>query len=185
VGVLRGKKVVLSVREDWLELEFKEGEYIHVTGVVKDFTSIGNESGHLIITCPDLLLSVTNVAEGFECMRRAFLSSRVKGNTTSRVMVYGKMLHELFQMSLKTGDFSQSKIKQNLDFIIANSTLELYSIGEHEDKVQKSLGENVARLESWGKVYYGPKATVYRFSYYRVFLLWKKMQGRIFLLLAL
>jgi hypothetical protein len=177
--------VVLSVTEDWLQLEFKMGEYIHVTGVVRDFTRIGNETGHLIITCPDLLLSVTNVAEGFECMRRAFLSSRVKGNSTSRAMVYGKLLHELFQMSLKSGDFSQLKIKQNLDFVIENSTMELYSISENEEKVQKSLGENVGLLESWGRVYYGPKATVYTYSYKRVFLFWKKMQGMIFLLLAL
>ena len=122
---------------------------------------IGNDSNNFVITNPDLLLSVTTIADSFECIRKSFLSNRTGlANVASPAMVHGKMLHELFQMSLQSGDFSTFKIKHNLDHIIRNSTAALYSINENEVKAASMLVENVDRISSWGNAYFGPKATV-------------------------
>lgn len=114
-----------------------------------------------MITNPDLLLSATTIADSFECIRKSYLSTRTGlGNIASPAMVHGKLLHELFQLSLQSGDFSTLRIKQNLGQLIKDSTAALYSISEDEEKAASILGENVEILSSWGKVYFGPKATV-------------------------
>ena len=126
---------------------------------------IGNNCDNLIINHPDLLLSVTAVADSFECVRKSYLSNRTGlVNSASPPMVHGKMLHELFQMSLQSGNFSKNGIKQNLETVIQNSKTALYSIDENEVKARSVLGENVERLSSWGSVYFGPKPTVLHYS---------------------
>jgi hypothetical protein len=51
---------------------------------------------NLFIVNPDTLVSGTRVAESFGCIRRAVLSERIKGVEINREMLFGTLLHELW-----------------------------------------------------------------------------------------
>ena len=152
------------MRDDWYDLVIKAGDIVNITGKLdlsRHCHVIDNNSINLVITYPDLLISATTISDSFECLRKAYLQNKTgSSNQVSSAMVHGKMLHELFQMSLETGDFSIVGIRHNLEYIIQNSTLELYSISEKETDAMSTLSENSARLADWGKTYFGSDISV-------------------------
>ena len=175
------KNAFMHLRDDWYDLQVFpgmlyllghaikiSGDYIHVTGpldLTTDSITIDNACSNLIVLHPDTLISSTHVADSFECPRKSILQGRVRaGNVSSKAMVHGKLLHELLQRGLKSGDFSKDAIRREIDDIIKESIEDLYTIGEDETAAKKALLEHVETLHAWSSVYFGraPKASVHQ-----------------------
>ena len=143
-----------------------EGNYIHVSG---DFDPVVNEgiidnaSQHFVILNPDTLLSATQVADVFECPRKAVLQTRVRaGNEVSEAMVFGKMLHDILQQSLVRKAFSIESLRATLKSVIEEGVEDLFAIGMDEVEARKKLDAHLSKLQEWGNKFLGnlPKVSL-------------------------
>ncbi|PTB76253.1 Dna2-domain-containing protein, partial [Trichoderma longibrachiatum ATCC 18648] len=97
----------VQLRGSWFDTPAHAGAYVHVIG---EFSFKGqcivDDAQNLLILHPDQLISATVVADSFGCMRRAVLQDRVKATSeASPPLVYGTMLHEIFQEALLANNF--------------------------------------------------------------------------------
>jgi DNA replication ATP-dependent helicase Dna2 len=132
-----------------------KGNYINVSG---DFDPIVNEgiidnnSRHFLILNPDTLLSATQVADVFDCPRKAVLQTRVRaGNEVSEAMVLGKMLHDVLQQSLVRKAFSIESLRATLKSVIEEGVDDLFAIGMDELEARKKMDTHLPKLQEWGK----------------------------------
>eukprot|EP00050_Salpingoeca_kvevrii_P020096 m.94370 g.94370 ORF g.94370 m.94370 type:complete len:1178 (+) comp8712_c0_seq8:100-3633(+) len=86
------------LHDDWVSLIVEPGDHIHVIGTFNDDGVCEvTSSQNLVVVHPDILISGTQVTQSFDCARRAVLSTVFKkSGTTTPAMLYGSMLHELF-----------------------------------------------------------------------------------------
>ncbi|ETE67486.1 DNA2-like helicase, partial [Ophiophagus hannah] len=99
------------LQDDWISVPVQPGDIIHLEGECNSGIWIINADSGYLILYPDVLLSGTTVSKSIQCMRRAILSEKFrKCECTSRAMLVGTILHEIFQ---KAGiNFTQEKLKE-------------------------------------------------------------------------
>ncbi|TIC00373.1 hypothetical protein E3Q18_01187 [Wallemia mellicola] len=160
--------VILS--DDWLECPVKIDDKIHVTGEFDINTSSSQEPisndrtirvtamNNLIILHPDILISVTKVADTAFCSRKALISERIRtvGEQKSKALVYGNVIHEVVQNCLNDdGDFSEKNVKKHL-----GTTLRIYlaDLWESDLDFDASFAEciqKLVRVYNFGDTYFG------------------------------
>lgn len=138
---------------------------------------ISDEENFLVLH-PDILLSGTAIGSSFKCLRLAVLSHRCKwplqmGSlatspltpgaelredlpptrppSTTPEMLYGEMVHLLFERSLVEGDFTNKFVKEQIDEIIAVNQLKLHSIGQETSQAQEKMAAYVTSLQEWAR----------------------------------
>ncbi|KAJ3294016.1 Tripartite DNA replication factor [Borealophlyctis nickersoniae] len=145
----------LHLREDWWDTDVNVGDYIHVVG---DFDSeshcIVNNAQNLVILHPDNLVSTTSVAESFDCLRKSVLQDRVRASTDiNGPMIYGNMLHQLFQGALSDKDWSNDTLKRKIRELVSQSIEELWCIGESEVAAEAHMKESIPAYQEWARKY--------------------------------
>jgi DNA replication ATP-dependent helicase Dna2 len=111
----------------------------------------GQDLNTMIILNPDMLLSVTTVANSFDCTRKSILQSKIKstfeGNPAP--LISGRILHECFQASLYENNFEYSWISQKLRELIGYSIEDLCVLGRDEKEMYDDLAPSIPFIQQW------------------------------------
>ncbi|RKP33405.1 DNA replication factor Dna2-domain-containing protein, partial [Dimargaris cristalligena] len=149
----------IHLREDWCSTDVKVGFYVHVIGTFDPQTSqaiIDNAHGTLIVH-PDCLISCTQVAGAFMCLRRSVLQDRVREPADpNSAMVYGSLIHQLFQAAIRVNDFSATYLEGLIDRVVRHALSDLYLVGESEVQARAHLVEWSVVLQQWAATYISP-----------------------------
>lgn len=149
---------VIYLRDEWYNVNVENGDVIHVIGK----TNIIDRKSGMVIVNPDILISSTTVADSFGCKRRAVLQDRVKATSViSRPLVFGSILHELFQKALVSNDFSDKFLCHAIDLLLLQHIQSLYMLKEEVPVAKDYLKSKVALIQRWAKLFISaiPKVT--------------------------
>ncbi|QUC21413.1 uncharacterized protein UV8b_05656 [Ustilaginoidea virens] len=170
-GVSRPEKILIlqldrskitrtvHLRGAWFETPARTDSYVHVIGT---FSSRGqciiDDSKNLLILHPDQLISATVVADSFGCLRRAVLQDRVKATSeASPPLVYGTMLHEIFQEALLANSWDLPFLARIIDQIVQKHVEDLYTIKVGLPTAREHLQSKMTELSSWAKRFVSSK----------------------------
>lgn len=150
-----GSKVTRTVhlRGAWFDTPAHTDSYVHVIGA---FSARGqcivDDAHNLLILHPDQLISSTVVADSFGCMRRAVLQDRVKATSeASPPLVYGTMLHEIFQEALLVNKWDLTFLASVIDRICDKHVEDLYTIKVGLPSAKEHLLSKMTELSYWAK----------------------------------
>ncbi|EGY17951.1 DNA replication ATP-dependent helicase dna2 [Verticillium dahliae VdLs.17] len=150
-------KIVRTVhlRGDWYETPAHEKSFVHIIG---DFDAEGrcviNDDQNMVILHPDQLISATVVADSFTCTRRAVLQDRVKATSeASAPLVYGTMLHEVFQAALLANQWDLKYLSAVIDTIMEKHVEDLYKIKVSTNIAKEHLQSKMPELSSWADMF--------------------------------
>ncbi|KAM5348737.1 hypothetical protein ACJ41O_008560 [Fusarium nematophilum] len=141
----------VHLRGSWFDTPAHPESYVHVIG---DFTSKGqciiDDAQNLLILHPDQLISATVVADSFGCMRRAVLQDRVKATSPpTPPLIYGTMLHEIFQEALLANRWDLPFLCAVIDRITGKHVEDLYTIKVGLATAREHLQSKMTELSYW------------------------------------
>lgn len=155
------------LRGSWTHTAVAEGDIIHVSKAPQaepapplapgQLLLDDSNTSPLLIVHPDHMISATTVADSFDCVRKAVLQDRIKATgETSKSMVYGKILHEVFQQSLIANCWGETFLFDLVEKTVQAHIEGLWELGMRDDvlaieEVKAKMGE----LAAWAKVFIG------------------------------
>lgn len=145
----------MHLRGAWFDTPAHAGSYVHVIG---NFSAKGqciiDDAQNLLILHPDQLISSTVVADSFGCMRRAVLQDRVKATSeASPPLVYGTILHEIFQEALLANQWDLPYLARVIERITEKHVEDLYTIKVGMATAQEHLQSKMTELSYWAKAF--------------------------------
>jgi DNA replication ATP-dependent helicase Dna2 len=152
----------VHLRGAWFDTPAHTDSYVHVIGT---FTARGqciiDDTQNLLILHPDQLISSTVVADSFGCMRRAVLQDRVKATSeASPPLVYGTMLHEIFQEALMSNQWDLPFLARLIDKIMEKHVEDLYTIKVGLPSAKEHLLSKMTELSCWAASFVSAKPQV-------------------------
>ncbi|KAK5987854.1 DNA replication ATP-dependent helicase/nuclease DNA2 [Cladobotryum mycophilum] len=149
----------VHLRGAWFDTPAHPDCYVHVIG---EFSAKGqcivDDAQNLLILHPDQLISSTVVADSFGCMRRAVLQDRVKATIEpSPPLVYGTMLHEIFQEALFANKWDLAFLAKIIDNIMDKHVEDLYTIKVGMATAREHLQSKMMELSCWAKSFVASK----------------------------
>ncbi len=152
----------MHLRGAWYDTPAHAGSHVHVIG---EFSVKGqciiDDAQNLLILHPDQLISATVVADSFGCMRRAVLQDRVKATSEpTPPLIYGTMLHEIFQDALLANQWDLPFLSKIIDTIAEKHVEDLYSIKVGLPTAKEHLQSKMMELSYWAKSFVSPKPNV-------------------------
>ncbi|RDD47872.1 DNA replication ATP-dependent helicase/nuclease DNA2 [Trichoplax sp. H2] len=125
---------------------------------------LDNENKNLIITDSDCLVSGTSISTATKCLRRAVLDELFKVghieadqgvDKRSEVMLFGTMLHDLFEMAMRNKSFSRPSLQKYIDEILVQPKYlrDMYRLGCNEQSVSEIMQEQISSIEQWASRY--------------------------------
>ncbi|KAJ3615625.1 hypothetical protein Zmor_012420 [Zophobas morio] len=94
----------------------------------------------MIVLYPDRLVSITRVTEGISCLRKAVLGEKLKGLSLNEDVLFGTILHEIFEKALIHNNFSNIFLKNTLTHLLLQRADELIAIDAIEHRVYDNIG---------------------------------------------
>ncbi|KAK4506536.1 hypothetical protein PRZ48_000268 [Zasmidium cellare] len=162
------KVTAITLRGSWMSTSLCKGNVIHVARLRRSedtfaldsslpgqVTIDDKESSPFLIVHPDHMLSATTVADSFDCVRKAVLQDRIKATgETSKAMVYGKILHEIFQQALSANTWDDSFMSSLVDKTVQAHVEGLWELGMVDtnlatEEIKAKMGE----LAAWANVF--------------------------------
>ncbi|KAK5134417.1 hypothetical protein LTR08_006464 [Meristemomyces frigidus] len=162
----------ITLRGSWTSTSLAPGNIVNVAHIRSastddatpasppgQVTITDGESSPLLIVHPDHMLSATTVADSFDCIRKAVLQDRIKATgETSKPMVYGKILHEIFQQALSANRWDSSFLAELVDKTVQSQVEGLWELGMKDtilavEEITAKMGE----LAAWAKVFVAAK----------------------------
>jgi len=145
----------VHLRGDWIDTPVMAKSYVHIIG---SFESTGmcviDNTQNMLILHPDQLVSSTVIADSFGCMRRAVLQDRVKATSdASPALVYGTLLHEIFQEALMANRWDSVFIGAAVDKAIEKHIEELYTIKVQIPDAREHLLSKTGGLQHWAAAF--------------------------------
>lgn len=163
-----GSHVSITLRDSWTETTLTKGHVIHVShppgqGRLKDSNFFSShqlelnddETSAFLVVHPDHMLSATTVADSFDCTRKAVLQDRIKATgESSKAMIYGKILHEIFQQALSANKWDSNFLAELVDKTVQAHVEGLWELGMQDavlatEEIKAKMGE----LAAWAKVF--------------------------------
>lgn len=150
------------LRESWYDTIVTEGDHLHLIGT---FDSTGqcivDNARNMVILHPDFLVSCTVVADSFGCTRKAVMQDRVKAaGDLSKPMVYGNILHALFQLALEANDFSTIFLNAGIEKLVVEHVESLYVLHEQIPVAREYLQSKLGLLQDWANTFLAAKPKV-------------------------
>ncbi|CAI4219897.1 unnamed protein product [Parascedosporium putredinis] len=137
--------------EKMLLLEVESTEFDRTGRCVID------DDQNILILDPDQLISATVVADSFGCMRRAVLQERVKATSDpTPPLVYGTLLHELFQEALTAGRWDEKFLTDAIAAITEKHVQDLYTIKVDLPAARQHLQSKMGELMNWARTFVAP-----------------------------
>ncbi|KAM3418210.1 hypothetical protein BST61_g4214 [Cercospora zeina] len=161
----------ITLRGSWSTTAIAPKAIVHVAHVRRRsvFTSPASPPGQVIISDddhspllivhPDHMLSATTVADSFDCIRKAVLQDRIKATSEgSKAMIYGKILHEIFQQALSANQWTGSFLAELVDRTIQAHVEGLWELGMRDtslaaEEVKAKMGE----ITAWAGIFVQPE----------------------------
>lgn len=145
----------ITLRQAWYETPCTKGSFVHVIGT---FSSTGqciiDDHHNMLILHPDHLISATVVADSFGCLRRAVLQDRVKATSKSNPpMLYGTLLHELFQEALKANQWDSEFLLKTIDKLLPSKFETILEINSTCEAVKEHLSSKLPELQAWANIF--------------------------------
>lgn len=145
----------ITLRQAWFETPCAPDSYVHVIG---EFTSTGqcvvDDHHNMLILHPDHLLSATVVADSFGCLRRAVLQDRIKATSKANPpMLYGTLLHELFQEALKANRWDTGFLLETINLLLPAKLDTILEIESTCEEIKNHLSGKLPELQSWAEVF--------------------------------
>jgi DNA replication ATP-dependent helicase Dna2 len=118
-----------------------------------------HECSPLLILHPDHMLSATTVADSFDCARKAVLQDRIKATgETSKAMIYGKILHEIFQQALSANQWSESFLAELVDTTIQAHVEGLWELGMQDNSLAaEEIKAKMSEMTAWARIFIQPE----------------------------
>lgn len=145
----------ITLRQAWFDTPCTLGSFVHIIG---DFSKTGqciiDDHHNMLILHPDHLISATVVADSFGCLRRAVLQDRIKAsNKANAPMLYGTLLHELFQEALKINRWDTDFLLEIIDKLLPSKFETILEISSTCEEVKAHLSSKLPELQSWAKLF--------------------------------
>ncbi|KAK8111453.1 uncharacterized protein PG998_007910 [Apiospora kogelbergensis] len=145
----------VHLRDDWVDTAVSPESFIHIIG---EFEASGrciiDNNQNILILHPDQLISATVVADSFTCMRRAVLQDRVKATSeASAPLVYGTLLHEIFQEALLSNQWDGPFLNKLIVNISEKHVEDLYKIRVSMSDAREHLRSKMPELSSWAAAF--------------------------------
>ena len=143
------------LRQSWFDTPASVGSFVHVTGT---FDASGkcliDNASNILILHPDHLISATVVADSFGCVRRAVLQDRVKATgEAAPPMMYGHILHELFQEAMKANQWDDKALEKYMEVILPRHYETMVEIGLNLNQVHEHLRSKFPEMRSWAELF--------------------------------
>lgn len=152
----RAEETKLIVRGEYLQLDFKKNDIVHVIITNCDNQQLIDDYNNLLIWNPDVLVSATTISQQLSCARKSVLLDRYKfPNETSKPLLVGIILHEVFQSCFLQCNWNADYMKHLLDTHIEERKLEIFSIGDIILEIKAEVARQLPYLETWFRKYYG------------------------------
>jgi len=158
----------ITLRDSWTMTSVSVGNIVHVAALKRSSNDqaplsspmgqiiiTDDESSALLIVHPDHMLSATTVADSFDCIRKAVLQDRIKATgETSKPMVYGKILHEIFQQALSANRWDAAFLGELVEKTVQTHVEGLWELGMVDvvlavEEITAKMGE----LAAWANVF--------------------------------
>ncbi|KAL8392886.1 hypothetical protein RB595_002904 [Gaeumannomyces hyphopodioides] len=145
----------VHLRGDWLDTPATVKSYVHVIGEFEESgMCVVDNSHNMLILHPDQLISATVVADSFGCIRRAVLQDRVKATgEASAPMVYGTMLHEIFQEALVANKWDSQFLAAVVDKNMERHVEDLYVIKVSLADAREHLLSKMKEMRQWAEAF--------------------------------
>ena len=152
---------MVYLRDDWYYVKAEDGDVVHVIGKFDRSNCIIDNTNNMLIVNPDFLVSSTTVADSFSCSRRAVLQDRVKAaSDISKPLVYGSILHELFQSALAVDDFTNDFFSKSIERLLMQNIEQLYVLKEEIPVAKEYLKSKVGLIQHWANMFVTAKPKV-------------------------
>ncbi|KAJ8085344.1 DNA replication endonuclease-helicase Dna2 [Marasmius tenuissimus] len=130
------RSVILN--DDWASTDVREGDTINVLGEFIPLTEssslmtssivISSKKNNLILH-PDVLVTATALSTAAHCRRKALLSGLIRSSTDmTPSLVWGNMLHTVFQTCLAARRWDDRWIDQQIDEVVRSNLADLVRI---------------------------------------------------------
>lgn len=148
----------IHLRGDWFDTEAHAKAFVHIIG---DFDRSGrcvvDNTNNMLILHPDQLISATVLADSFMCTRRAVLQDRVKATgEASSAMVYGTILHEIFQEALVANNWDPKFLGSVVATTLEKHLEDLYIIKVSMDDARSHILSKMPEVRSWAQAFVAP-----------------------------
>jgi len=152
----------VSLRQAWYDTPCTTGAYVHVIGA---FSSNGqciiDDHHNMLVLHPDHLISATVVADSYGCLRRAVLQDRIKATSRANApMLYGTLLHELFQEALKANQWDTDFLLSTIDKLLPSKFDTILEINSTCDEVKEHMTSKLPEMQAWAKIFIRAKPCV-------------------------
>ncbi|CAI6246025.1 unnamed protein product [Periconia digitata] len=146
---------IIVLREAWYDTPCTPDSFVHVIGQFSNAGECVVDNNHnMIILHPDHLISATVVADSFGCLRRAVLQDRIKATSNANPpMLYGTLLHELFQEALKENRWDTQFFLEIIDRLLPSKYETILEIDSSCEEVKAHLASKLPEMQSWAELF--------------------------------
>jgi DNA replication ATP-dependent helicase Dna2 len=151
------------LRDSWTDSTvISPGAFVHIVGSFdRDGVCVVDNKQNYIIVNPDFLVSATTVADTVSCMRKAVLQERVKATgDISKPMVYGNVLHAVFQSALESNDFSTERLHMHIDRVVIDNIESFFLLQEEIAVAIAHVRSKLPLIQEWANLYLSSKPNV-------------------------
>lgn len=147
------------LRDDWTITEVSRGDIVNIIGAFtpssrpyKSQIEITSQSNWIILH-PDILLTATTIASSAPCIRKPLITNLLPStsNETSQALVWGTMLHEIFQSCLAEGRWDDRFINAKTDQVVREGLGDLVKLNVSIDVAKTEIAKRAKGLQGFSK----------------------------------
>ncbi|KAK8854820.1 hypothetical protein IAR55_003559 [Kwoniella newhampshirensis] len=160
-----GDRRVVHLKERWADLHIKKGNIINIISpcIAHRSTSLViitfKDPSSFLVHHPDLMLTMTSIANAMPCPRKPILQTLVKtSGPPTKAVLYGNLLHTLLQGALAEQSFDADGIFKRIDIELKKEErrMEIWSTGMGILDVREDIGAKAGRgFEVFGERWVG------------------------------
>lgn len=152
----------IILRQAWFDSPCSTGAYLHLIGEFDRYGQcVVDNAQNLVVLHPDHLISSTVVGDSFTCTRKAVLQDRVKtASDPNQAMIYGHMLHEIFQEALRANRWDETFMTSIIDSTATRYLETLFEINIELDLAIDQLKARAVDLQAWAEIFVAAKPKV-------------------------
>jgi DNA replication ATP-dependent helicase Dna2 len=152
-----GAQYVLWLRDDWADTPCAPGDSLCVAAEWSpwgDATLRATDAKARAVLHPALLVTATAVGGSLTCLRRAALSDRLGGGSSSSASVFGSATHALFQAALQAPHGERpaqlsARCADAASRIASASASALAGVGATEAALKRHLADATPHIATW------------------------------------
>lgn len=157
----------IKLRENWIDSTPAPQHIIHVIGNYEDKSGmvvIIDNQKNLLVVQPDVLIPCTSVSEGFFCNRKIVLRDRLRSSGETNIhMIYGSIIHEIFQFCLAANIFTTEFIGSKIKILVDAFLEELFLCNVDPKTATEYLQSKAPKICEWGETFISPVPKPYSF----------------------